>query len=222
MSPLALRSALSRARLVSALLAASVAATLSAEETPAPAPSAPAAEAVAPDAAPVAEITDVRIVLHTSKGRIEAVLYAPRAPLTVANFLNLARRGYYDGLTFHRVVPDFMIQGGDPEGSGRGGPGYRFADEFHPALRHRGAGVFSMANAGPGTNGSQFFITHTATPHLDGRHSVFGQVTKGQSVVDTISQGDKIERIEILDACEALFAAQAEPLARWNAVLDRR
>jgi peptidyl-prolyl cis-trans isomerase B (cyclophilin B) len=141
--------------------------------------------------------------------------------MTVANFLNLASKGYYDGLTFHRVVPDFMIQGGDPTGTGRGGPGYRFADEFHPRLRHSKPGIFSMANAGPGTNGSQFFITHVATPNLDDRHSVFGEVTKGQSVVDRTSRGDKITSIEILDPTDALFAAQAENIAKWNAVLKK-
>ncbi|MBC8010000.1 MAG: peptidylprolyl isomerase [Burkholderiales bacterium] len=159
--------------------------------------------------------------MKTSKGDIEATLFASKVPMTAANFLNLAKAGYYDGLTFHRVIPDFMIQGGDPEGSGRGGPGYRFADEFHPTLRHAKAGIFSMANAGPGTNGSQFFITHVATPHLDRKHSVFGAVTKGQSVVDTIARGDKIVKIEILDSTDALFAAQAENLAKWNVFLKK-
>lgn len=130
-----------------------------------------------------------------------------RTPMTVANFVGLAegtinhsRRGqtrFYDGLTFHRVIDDFMIQGGDPEGTGRGGPGYRFPDEFDPELRHDGPGVLSMANSGPGTNGSQFFITHVATPWLDGRHTVFGHVVAGQEVVDAIRQGDRITRIEI-------------------------
>jgi peptidyl-prolyl cis-trans isomerase B (cyclophilin B) len=166
-------------------------------------------------------VTDIRIILKTNKGDIEATLFASRAPMTVANFLNLASKGYYNGLTFHRVIPDFMIQGGDPTGTGRGGPGYQFADEFHPALRHSKPGIFSMANAGPGTNGSQFFITHVATPHLDRRHSVFGEVTKGQGVVDRTSRGDKIISIEILDPTDALFAAQAENLAKWNAVLKK-
>lgn len=174
--------------------------------------------AISPLANPV---TDIRIVLKTSKGDIEATLFASKTPMTVANFLNLASKGYYDGLTFHRVIPDFMIQGGDPQGTGRGGPGYKFGDEFHPSLRHSKPGIFSMANAGPGTNGSQFFITHVATPHLDNRHSVFGEVTKGQNVVDRVSIGDKITAIEILDPTDALFAAQSENIAKWNAVLKK-
>lgn len=180
----------------------------------------PAAKPAAPTPAPAA-VTDIRIVLKTSKGDIEATLFASKVPMTVANFLNLASKGFYDGLTFHRVIPNFMIQGGDPLGNGTGGPGYKFADEFDPSLRHNKPGIFSMANAGPGTNGSQFFITHVATPHLDGRHSVFGEVTKGQNVVDRVSRGDKIEKIEILDSTDALFAAQAENLAKWNAVLKK-
>ncbi|WP_425481246.1 peptidylprolyl isomerase [Coraliomargarita akajimensis] len=164
-------------------------------------------------------MTDIDIALYTSAGVIEAKLYASKTPVTVANFLNLAQRGYYNGLRFHRVIPDFMIQGGDPYGTGAGGPGYRFEDEFHPALRHNRAGIFSMANAGPGTNGSQFFITHKATSWLDQRHSVFGEVTKGQSVVNKIRQGATIERIEILDSTDALFAQQARRIAAWNRVL---
>jgi peptidyl-prolyl cis-trans isomerase B (cyclophilin B) len=142
--------------------------------------------------------------------------------VTVANFLNLATRGYYNGLSFHRVIPDFMIQGGDPEGSGRGGPGYRFEDECKPELKHDRPGIFSMANAGPGTNGSQFFITHVPTPWLDGKHTVFGSVTKGQDVVNAIKQGDKIEKIEILDSTDDLFAAQKKRIDEWNAVLSKR
>ncbi len=138
---------------------------------------------------------DIRIILTTNKGPIEATLLASQTPVTVANFLNLATRGYYNGLSFHRVIPDFMIQGGDPEGSGRGGPGYRFEDECKPELKHDRSGLFSMANAGPGTNGSQFFITHVPTPWLDGKHTVFGSVTKGQDVVNAIKQGDKIEKM---------------------------
>lgn len=168
------------------------------------------------------EVGDIRVILHTNKGEIEGTLYASKVPMTAANFLNLAQRGYYDGLTFHRVIANFMIQGGDPEGSGRGGPGYRFGDEFDASLKHDKAGIFSMANAGPGTNGSQFFITHGPTPHLDGRHSVFGAVTKGQDVVNAIRRGDKIERITILDSTDALFKVQARQLESWNAVLDRR
>jgi peptidyl-prolyl cis-trans isomerase B (cyclophilin B) len=184
--------------------------------------SAPALTANDAATSPLANpVTDIRIVLKTSKGDIEATLFASKTPMTVANFLNLASKGYYDGLTFHRVIPNFMIQGGDPQGTGRGGPGYRFGDEFHPGLRHSKPGIFSMANAGPGTNGSQFFITHVATPHLDNRHSVFGEVTQGQSVVDRVTVGDKIVSIEILDPTAALFAAQAENIAKWNAVLKK-
>lgn len=182
------------------------------------------AEEAAP-AAPVAPapaaVTDIRIVLHTTKGEIKATLFASKVPMTCANFLNLAKKGFYDGLTFHRVIPNFMIQGGDPEGSGRGGPGYRFADEFDSSLKHSKAGIFSMANAGPGTNGSQFFITHVATPWLDGKHSVFGEVTEGRNIVDATARGDKIEKIDVLDSTDALFAAQAENIAKWNAVLKK-
>lgn len=184
-------------------------------ESPAPAvvPPAPVAEKAA--------VTDIRIVLKTSKGDIAATLFASKTPMTVANYLNLAAKGYYDGLTFHRVIPDFMIQGGDPLGTGTGGPGYKFGDEFHPSLRHSKPGIFSMANAGPGTNGSQFFVTHVPTPWLDGKHSVFGEVTQGQDVVNRIAKGDTIQKIEILDSTDALFAAQAANLAKWNAALKR-
>ena len=135
--------------------------------------------------------------LQTDKGEIVIDLAAKDAPNTVNNFVYLSCRGYYDGLNFHRVIGDFMIQGGCPLGTGTGGPGYQFADEFHPNWRHSGPGMLSMANAGPGTNGSQFFITHSAQPHLDNRHSVFGKVTSGQDVVNAIAQGDKIQKIEI-------------------------
>jgi peptidyl-prolyl cis-trans isomerase B (cyclophilin B) len=138
----------------------------------------------------------------------------------VANFLNLAKRGYYDGLTFHRVIPNFMIQGGDPTGTGRGGPGYKFEDEIHPALRHTQAGLFSMANAGRGTNGSQFFVTHNATPWLDGKHTIFGKVTKGQSVVDAIQQGATINSIDVLGSTDALFLEQKQRIAQWNTALN--
>ncbi len=130
---------------------------------------------------------DINVVMKTNKGDIEITLFATKAPKTVCNFVELAKRGFYDGLIFHRVIKGFMIQGGDPTGTGRGGPGYKFQDEFDPSLKHTGAGILSMANAGPGTNGSQFFITHAATPHLDGRHTVFGKVTKGLEVVDAIA-----------------------------------
>lgn len=169
-----------------------------------------------------APMQDIRIVLTTSKGPIEATLQPSKAPVTVANFLNLAKRGYYDGVTFHRVIHQFMIQGGDPTGTGRGGPGYKFEDEVNTGLRHDKPGIFSMANAGPRTNGSQFFITHVPTPHLDGKHTVFGFTTKGQEIVDAVRAGDRIEKIEILDPVDDLFTAQKDRIAEWNAVLDKQ
>jgi len=161
-------------------------------------------------------------VLNTSQGPIRLDLYPEQAPVTVANFVNLARRGYYDKLSFHRVIPDFMIQGGCPQGTGTGGPGYRFEDEFDASLRHDGPGVLSMANAGPGTNGSQFFITHLATPWLDDRHTVFGQVVDGtdQAVVNAISQSDSILSIELNAAAEAVLDSQQQRIAEWDQVLD--
>ena len=135
--------------------------------------------------------------IQTNRGDIVLELHQDKTPDTVKNFVDLAEKGYYNGLTFHRVIPDFMIQGGCPDGTGMGGPGYKFADEFDPELRHDGPGVLSMANAGPNTNGSQFFITHVATPHLDGKHSVFGRVVTGQDVVDAVQQGDRMETVTI-------------------------
>ncbi len=135
--------------------------------------------------------------IETNRGEIVLSLDYERVPMTVINFVRLAESGYYDGIVFHRVIDDFMIQTGDPEGTGRGGPGYRFPDEFHPQLRHDGPGVLSMANSGPNTNGSQFFITHGPTPWLDDRHSVFGRVVTGQDVVDAIRQGDRMVRVRI-------------------------
>jgi len=135
--------------------------------------------------------------IETSKGVIRLELHEDRAPKTVANFEKLAGEGFYDGLKFHRVIPNFMIQTGCPQGTGTGGPGYQFEDEFDDSLRHDRAGILSMANAGPNTNGSQFFITHGPTPHLDGKHSVFGVVTEGQDVVDSIEQGDTMEKVTV-------------------------
>ena len=137
--------------------------------------------------------------IETSKGKIRLELFADKTPKTCANFEKLAKDGFYNGLKFHRVIPDFMIQGGCPSGTGTGGPGYKFEDEFHPELRHDVPGVLSMANAGPNTNGSQFFITHVPCPHLDDKHSVFGKVLEGQDIVDTIQQGDVMEVVTISD-----------------------
>jgi peptidyl-prolyl cis-trans isomerase B (cyclophilin B) len=135
--------------------------------------------------------------MKTNRGDIVIELFADKAPVTVNNFVFLSRDGYYNGTTFHRVIKQFMVQGGDPTASGRGGPGYQFKDEFHPTLKHSHPGILSMANAGPGTNGSQFFITHVVTSHLDGKHTVFGQVTSGQDIVDATAQGDKIVKLTI-------------------------
>lgn len=137
--------------------------------------------------------------IETSKGTITAELFADKVPKTIANFEKLAKQGFYNGLKFHRVIEDFMVQTGCPQGTGTGGPGYKFADEFHKDLRHSGPGILSMANSGPNTNGSQFFITHVATPWLDGKHSVFGKVLSGQEVVDSIEQGDVMKTVTVSD-----------------------
>ena len=157
-------------------------------------------------------------IINTSKGVIEAELNDRAAPTTVANFINLAIRGFYDGLTFHRVERNFMVQGGDPLGNGSGGPGYRFAGEI--ILKHNQPGILSMANSGPGTDGSQFFLTHLATPHLDGLHSVFGKVINGQSVVYDIRRRDVINSISIKGDPTNLFKRKAEDLETWNNTLD--
>jgi len=143
---------------------------------------------------------DVDLCIKTSKGNINLTIFATKTPKTSTNFLQLAKAGYYDGLTFHRVIPDFMVQGGCPLGTGTGGPGYKFGDEFHPELTHSGPGILSMANAGPGTNGSQFFITHIETAWLDGKHTVFGAVKSeaDQAVVNAIEGGDEIVQISVL------------------------
>jgi peptidyl-prolyl cis-trans isomerase B (cyclophilin B) len=154
-------------------------------------PSVPSMEKGKPVTEPLPQVT-----LQTEKGAIVLELAEDDAPNTVANFIGLAEKGYYDGLVFHRVIPDFMIQGGCPDGNGRGGPGYVVADEISPNLRHT-RGVISMANAGPNTGGSQFFITHVPCPHLDGKHAIFGKVTSGMEVVDTIRKGDKITRVTV-------------------------
>jgi cyclophilin family peptidyl-prolyl cis-trans isomerase len=167
------------------------------------------ADQLAPPSGALDTTKSYTATFKTQRGDITVELYADRAPLTVENFVNLARAGFYDGTTFHRVINGFMAQGGDPTGTGTGGPGYQFADEFHPSLRHDSAGILSMANAGAGTNGSQFFITHGPTPHLDNRHSVFGKVTGGMDVVHALRErdpqrdrepGDRIETIEISES----------------------
>ena len=137
---------------------------------------------------------------NTSRGPIVCELFADAAPKTVNNFVFLAREGFYDGTVFHRVIPNFMVQGGDPTGTGTGGPGYKFGDEFTGNPHKHGTGTLSMANAGPGTNGSQFFITHEPQPHLNGKHTVFGQVKEGQNIVDSIKKGDKIESLTISES----------------------
>jgi len=137
--------------------------------------------------------------IQTKRGSIRLKLHDDKAPRTVANFVKLAGQGFFNGLKFHRVIANFMIQGGCPQGTGTGGPGYKFADEFHPDLRHATPGVLSMANSGPDTNGSQFFITHVATPWLDDKHTVFGLVLEGQDVVNAIRQGDVMERVAVAD-----------------------
>ena len=151
----------------------------------------------------------------TDRGAIKVELLADKAPLTVANFVNLAKRGFYDGLTFHRVIPDFMIQGGCPKGTGTGGPGYKFEDETGNGVPHE-RGVLSMANAGPNTNGSQFFITHIKTDWLDGKHTVFGKVLEGLDVVDAVKQGDSIRSVTIAGDADAVLAAKADRVAEWN------
>ena len=159
--------------------------------------------------------------IKTNKGTINLKLFEDKAPLTVANFTNLANRGYYNNLSFHRVIENFMIQGGCPIGTGTGGPGYEFKDEFHPELKHDKAGILSMANSGPGTNGSQFFITHLPTPWLDNNHTIFGSITdeESQNVVNAINQGDMIESIKI-DGELSSEKEIMEKIQIWNNLLD--
>lgn len=163
----------------------------------------------------------LKAVFETTKGTINVNLYEEKTPVTVANFANLIQRGYYDGLSFHRVIPDFMIQGGCPQGTGTGGPGYQFKDEFDAELKHDKPGMLSMANAGPGTNGSQFFITHVPTPWLDGKHSIFGSVESeaDQDVVNAIAGGDKIIKVTLEGDPSDLFQQTEVQLARWNKIL---
>jgi peptidyl-prolyl cis-trans isomerase B (cyclophilin B) len=166
----------------------------------------------------------MKATIKTNKGDINLKLFAEQTPITVANFVNLAQRGYYNGIKFHRVINDFMVQGGCPFGTGTGGPGYKFQDEFVRELKHDKPGILSMANAGPGTNGSQFFITHVPTPWLDGKHSVFGAVEgpQDQAVVNSIAQGDVIQSIVIEGDTTDLFKKAATFLETWNKILDRK
>jgi len=158
----------------------------------------------------------------TNKGDININLFSEKTPLTVANFSNLASKGFYNNLTFHRVINNFMIQGGCPIGTGVGGPGYQFEDEFVSELKHDSSGILSMANAGPGTNGSQFFITHIPTPHLDGNHTVFGKVCSDddQKIVDTIAQDDQIQSIEIIGENE-FDESVIDRIKEWDAILEK-
>ena len=159
--------------------------------------------------------------IKTNKGTIKLNLFYNEAPITVSNFVNLSKRGYYNNLSFHRVIDDFMIQGGCPQGTGTGGPGYQFEDEFHSSLTHNKPGILSMANAGPGTNGSQFFITHIETSWLDNNHTVFGSVIgdSDQTIVNSISQGDSIESISIKGELPK-DSAMENLIESWNTILD--
>ncbi len=166
----------------------------------------------------------MRATIKTNKGEIKLNLFADLTPITVANFANLAKKGFYNGLKFHRVIEDFMIQGGCPYGTGVGGPGYNFGDEFDASLKHDKPGMLSMANSGPSTNGSQFFITHVPTPWLDGKHSVFGAVVgdQDQEVVNKIRNNDVIESITIDDDTTELFEKTKKNIESWNKVLDKK
>lgn len=170
-------------------------------------------------------MANLPITMHTSKGDIEITLFADQVPVTVCSFVNLARHGFYDSISFHRVIPDFMIQGGDPTGTGTGGPGYQFDDEIVPGFKHDKPGILSMANAGVrdgrGTNGSQFFITHAPQPHLDGKHSVFGEVTSGQDVVNAIAQGDTISGITFRESPDTFLEGHAEKVAQFDEALRK-
>ena len=164
----------------------------------------------------------IKAVMKTNKGDINLNLFNDKAPLTVGNFVNLVQRKYYDGLKFHRVISDFMVQGGCPSGTGTGGPGYQFEDECTTDLKHDKPGILSMANAGPGTNGSQFFITHIATPWLDMKHTVFGEVISesDQAVINSIAQGDVIESVTVEGDISGFPAEVQDKLKQWDKILD--
>ncbi len=166
-------------------------------------------------------MTNLTCTLKTNKGEISLKLFNDETPITVANFINLIQRGFYKGLQFHRVIDDFMIQGGCPSGNGMGGPGYQFSDEFNDNLKHDKPGVLSMANAGPGTNGSQFFITHVPTPWLDGNHTVFGEVVSDddQAIVNMVEQGDFIMDI-MVDGDVSFMNNHQDSIDEWNSILD--
>lgn len=166
----------------------------------------------------------IKAVMKTTKGTIHLKLHADKVPLTVANFVNLVNRGFYNGLKFHRVIPNFMVQTGCPFGTGYGGPGYRFEDEIDTSLGHYGPGILSMANSGPNTNGSQIFITHTSTPWLNGKHAVFGAVESeaDMTVVNKIEAGDQIITVSITGDTTALLAANKKRIDEWNTVLDKK
>jgi len=172
----------------------------------------------------MAKKDEIRAIIKTSKGSIKIKLFDKDTPLTVANFVNLANRKFYNGLKFHRVIENFMVQAGCPLGTGTGGTGYTFQDEFKPELKHDKAGILSMANSGPATNGSQFFITHIETPWLNGNHTVFGEVlgAKDQTVVDKVEQEDLIESITIQGDTDVLLEELKETIDNWNSVLDEK
>ena len=163
-----------------------------------------------------------KVTMTTTKGDINLTLFDKECPVTVSSFVNLIRQSYYNNLSFHRVIDEFMVQGGCPFGNGMGGPGYQFQDECHPELKHDKPGVLSMANSGPGTNGSQFFITHVATPWLDGKHTVFGAVVsqEDQDVVNNIQQGDKIVSLSVDGDIDAIIEANSDQVEAWNKVLE--
>ena len=167
-------------------------------------------------------MSDIKAEIKTAKGSIHLKLFPEQTPVTCASFVNLAERGFYDGLNFHRVIADFMIQGGCPLGTGTGGPGYRFEDECNSELKHDRPGILSMANAGPGTNGSQFFITHVPTDWLNGKHTVFGCVEDeaSQKIVNSIRQGDRIEAVVITGDTSALMDKLTDRIGEWNTILD--
>ena len=168
-------------------------------------------------------MSNIKAKIKTTKGDINLELFPEKTPVTVANFINLAKKGYYNGIIFHRVIDDFMIQCGCPDGNGTGGPGYQFDDEIVSELKHDKPGILSMANAGPGTNGSQFFITHVETPWLDGKHTVFGQVESGvdQGTVNMIEQNDQILGIEI-DGDTKFLEAHSDQIAFWDDILEEQ